>query len=241
MAASASHDQRPWPAPTRPWWIAQAWSDLLFAHWRVDVKAVRALIPGGLELELWNNEAWLSVIPFHVALWPRGAPRLLAHRFLEVNVRTYVTRGGKPGIWFFSLDAASLAAVKGARAAFHLPYFQAEMKCSQPPAPFVYQSERVDRDARVSAEYGPAGPAFNAVPGSLEHWLVERYCLYATNPYGALERTEVDHPPWSLQPGEGRVEADSLIAAAGIPVPSSKPLLHFTNQQTVKTWFPERC
>ena len=115
---------RPWPLPRAPWQQGQTWRDLLFAHWPVDPAALRSLVPPELPLDTFGGSAWLGVVPFLITgLRPRGAPPLM--RFLETNVRTYTTVGERPGVFFFSLDAASRVAVAGARRFFHLPYFHA--------------------------------------------------------------------------------------------------------------------
>src|SRR5918998_2507341 len=115
VVAETAH--RPWPLPDGPWLMAQTWGDLLFAHWPVPVEALRPLVPRPLPVDTFDGTAWLGVTPFEVSgLRLRGtvpAPRL--SRFAELNVRTYTSHGGKPGIWFFSLDAASAVAVAAAR------------------------------------------------------------------------------------------------------------------------------
>src|SRR5688500_15722341 len=120
---------RPWPVPPSPWIMTQTWSKLLFAHWPVPPEQIRPLLPPSVTLDTFDGQAWVGVVPFDIPnIRPRFLPPIptMAH-FLELNVRTYVTRDGKPGVWFFSLDAASRLAVEGARLAFHLPYFNAQM------------------------------------------------------------------------------------------------------------------
>src|SRR4051812_10743462 len=131
---------RPWPLPDRPWLMGQTWERLLFAHWRVPHDALRRHVPPELELDAYEGEHWVGVTPFVVtALRPRALPPPpVGSRFAELNVRTYVTRDGKPGIWFFSLDAASLVAVAAARRGYRLPYFRASMAVDRP----AYASER---------------------------------------------------------------------------------------------------
>src|SRR5918998_1464012 len=177
---------RPWPLPDGPWWMAQTWEDLLFAHWRVPFEPVRALIPPDLELDRFDGDVWLGVTPFCLTgLRARGTlplPRVSA--FPELNVRTYVTAGGKPGIWFFSLDCASALAVEAARRLYRLPYHRARMRVERRAEGVRYSSSRSDRrgDPVVfSADYAPVGEAFTATPGTLEYFLTERYCLYSAD------------------------------------------------------------
>ena len=123
-AVTVETAHRPWPLPERPWAMAQTWADLLFVHWPVDPEQLRPQVPDGLELDLQEGQAWLGVTPFRLeGLRLRGTvPLPYLSSFLEINVRTYVTRDGRPGIWFLSLDATSLAAVAVARHAYRLPY-----------------------------------------------------------------------------------------------------------------------
>ena len=120
---------RPWPMPDEPWLMTQSWHDLLFAHWRVDADQLRRRVPAALPLDLFDGSAWVGIVPFHMTnVTPRGVPPLpFLSAFPELNVRTYVTRDDKPGVFFFSLDAANALAVTTARSILGLPYFQAEM------------------------------------------------------------------------------------------------------------------
>jgi uncharacterized protein len=156
-------------------------------------------------------------------------------------VRTYVTGDGKPGVWFFSLDAASAIAVKVARAWFHLPYFHARMKCEEFGGSIHYESERIHRRAPLAtlgARYRPTKPVFHASQGTLEHFLTERYCLYAANRKGKIRRGEIHHPPWPLQIADAEFLRNSMTEAAGIPLSTQAPLLHFSKRQDVVVWQP---
>lgn len=240
---AADPEGRPWPVPRRPWVIAQTWENLLFAHWPVDAASLRPLIPERLRIDTFDGQAWLGVIPFHIPrLAPRGMPRRLGLAFPELNVRTYVTTAGIPGIWFFSLDAASAAAVLGARAAFHLPYFWATMTTSRADGWTAFGSLRRHPGAAragFSARYQPTGSVFAAAPNTLEHWLTARYCLYAATHHGEIYRTEIHHPRWPLQPADAEIAVNTMTAPLGIAL-SGSPLLHFSRRLDVVTWPPER-
>jgi uncharacterized protein len=244
LRRAAAH--RPWPLPTGPWAMTMSWCDLLFAHWPLPAEALRPLLPRGLELDLYEGCAWLSVVPFRMAhVGPRGLPDLpWISAFPELNVRTYAVAGGKPGVWFFSLDAANPAAVALARVGFHLPYFRARMSLRSEGDAIVYSSERTHRGAppaRFEARYAPRngsnGELYQAAPGTLDHWLTERYCLYAATPT-RLYRGEIHHPPWALQRAELAVEQNTVAAASGLVLPAEAPLLHFARQQDVLAWRP---
>jgi uncharacterized protein YqjF (DUF2071 family) len=226
--------------------MRMTWHDLLFAHWALAPEALRPLVPPTLSLDTLDGRAWLAVAPFHMSdVAPRGIPALPGvSAFPELNVRTYVTRDGKPGVLFFSLDAGSRLGVEAARLLYHLPYFHAAMSVTPDGAGVRYASRRRDRRApaaEFSARYAPEGPAARPAPGSLEHFLVERYCLYAPAPSGRLYRAEIHHAPWPLQPASAAIEANTVAAAAGVRLPGGPPLLHFARRLDVVAWAPHRC
>jgi uncharacterized protein len=223
---------RPWPVPDRPWVQGQSWIDLAFLHWRVDEADLQRLVPESVELETHDGSAWLGITPFLLAGFRlRGMPPLpRVSQFAELNVRTYVTRDGKPGIWFFSLDAASTLAVEGAKRLYKLPYNRARMRYER-VADFVhYDSARAG--AAFSARYRGDGPLFHASPGSLEYFLTERYCLY-TEDGGRLYRADIHHPPWDLQHGEAHVDLNTM---APVPLPDDDPHVLFSPRQDVVVW-----
>lgn len=241
----ASH--RPWPLPAAEWVLAQDWNDLLFAHWPVPVGALRPLVPAALEVDTFEETAWLAVTPFRLSgVRPRLLPALpLVSEFPEVNVRTYVRhRGGFPGIWFLSLDCASVLTVAAAGAAFHLPYRLAEIELTQEAEHVRFRCRRTSPEeppARLSVVYGPTGPGAEAAPGTFEHWAAERYCLYSVRDEDrSLWRTEIHHAPWVLRPAGADFVENSLPRAAGIDVPRVPPRLHFSARIETLTWLPER-
>lgn len=239
-------DHRPWPLPASAWFMAMRWEDLLFAHWPVPAEVLRPLLPRGLELDTFEGTAWLGVVPFRMAgtrpRWLPPVPGTAA--FPELNVRTYVTRDGKPGVWFFSLDAGSLIAVRTARTFFHLPYFDARMTVKPEGDGFLYESARHHRGApaaRFKVRYRPRGEAYQSKRGSLEHWLTERYCLYAADPRGNIWRGEVHHGPWPLQRAEAEIEANTMAAPIGIDLREAPAHLHFTSRMEVVAWRIRKC
>lgn len=244
ILAATAH--RPWPLPTRPWIMRQTWSELLFAHWPVPSASIAPLLPPGLALETWDGSAWLGVVPFRMeGVRLRGLlPLPGTTSFPELNVRTYVTAGGKPGVWFFSLDATSLPAVLAARTSFRLPYYAARMRCDAHGDTITYASQRRSRQhgvlAEFAARYRPVGPVFTPRPGTLEDFLTERYCLYAGSASGRLLRADITHAPWLLQPAEAEIAANTMAAAAGIALPAAAPLLHYAARQEALAWWPQR-
>ena len=220
----------------------QVWHDLLFAHWPIDASRLRALIPASLAIDTFEGQAWIAVVPFRMSgIRPRRLPAVpWLSAFPELNVRTYVIKDGKPGVWFFSLDAANPIAVSVARAWFHLPYFRASMVCQAEGDNSVrYNSVRTHAGAapaRFSARYRPTGPPFEAAPGSLEYFLTARYCLYAAAPDGRLFRGDIDHDPWPLQPAEAEFASNSMADWLDIPLTPAPALLHFSRRIAVRVW-----
>lgn len=242
---------RPWPLPPGPWLMTQTWCDLLFAHWPVERDELRRDVPACFELESFDGRYWLGIVPFRMAnVVPRGVPAVpWLSAFPEVNVRTYVRVGDKPGVFFFSLDAARLAAVAAARALLNLPYFAAAMRIDDRGHGEVgfLSRRRALRGSRRSAvggaaldvTYAPAGPVFTAAPGSLEHFLTERYCFYHVDRRGRPYRLDVHHRAWPLQRATATFERNTIAAAAGISLPDDEvPLLHFARRVDVLAWRP---
>jgi len=231
---------RPWPTPERPWLMAQSWLDLLFAHWRVPEEALREVVPPQLPIDTRDGSAWLGVTPFRVrGLRLRGTvPAPFLSSFPELNVRTYVSVDGKPGIYFLSLDADSRAAVHAARRAYRLPYHSSRIRFDRDGEEVGYDLVRISEDgppARFSGRYGPQGPELPVREGSLERWLAERYCLYTLDDEQRVQRAEIHHPPWPLREAWAEIEVNTMATPVGIEL-GGEPLLHFSRRQDVVIW-----
>ena len=231
---------RPWLMPQSPWIMTQTWHDLLFAHWPVDTPLLRARVPTRLQLDLYDNRAWVAIVPFHMTnVAPRGVPALpRVSAFPELNVRTYVTVDGKPGVYFFSLDAGNKLAVAAARAMFHLPYFSADMTIEERDGWYQYRSRRTGSGpgAELVCRYRSNAPVAPPEYGSLEHFLTERYCLYTFDKAWHLYRLQIHHPPWPLQAAEAEIRVNTMADACGVPLPAMNPTLHFAKRQDVVAW-----
>ena len=229
--------------PDAPWIMTQSWHDLLFAHWPVDDRMLQEKVPPGLPIDRYDGQAWVGIVPFHITnLAPRGVPSSpFVSAFPELNVRTYVTLDGKPGVYFFSLDAGSSLAVAGARTLFHLPYFTAAMDVQVEMDTVRYRSERATkmRTASFEATYRPIGPIERPEPGTLEHFLTERYCLYTVDASFHARRLQIHHPRWPLQRAEAAIRVNTMAEAAGLRLPSTVPLLHFAKRQDMVGWAME--
>lgn len=233
---------RPWPLPKREWKWRQSWLDLAFIHYRTDAQKIRALLPSGLRLQEFDGSAWIGLVPFRMAgVMRRPLPDIPSFSsFPELNLRTYVEVGGKPGVWFFSLDADSWPIVFGGRRIYNLPYFSARMQQHFSGGWYSYSSVRRSGDARFEARYRPVGDVFSAAAGTFEHWATERYCLYSFSDWRGLQRVEVHHAPWPLLRAEVVIEKSSMLLAAGIITLTDEPVVHFSSGVHVVSFPPEK-
>jgi uncharacterized protein YqjF (DUF2071 family) len=221
--------------------MAQTWTDLLFAHWPIAPAALHQIVPRPLEIEPYDGQAWLGVIPFGMqGVRPRGIPPLpWLSRFLELNVRTYVTLGGVSGVYFFSLDAGNPLAVAAARRWFSLPYYRARMQWRTRQGLVEYRSRRTHRaapPAELAVDYRPRGEPFSAPRGSFAEWATERYRLYTADDQGALWTAEIRHPRWSLQEADAEFRINTMTRGLAVALPETAPVLQFARRQDVRVW-----
>jgi uncharacterized protein YqjF (DUF2071 family)/predicted DCC family thiol-disulfide oxidoreductase YuxK len=236
--------------PSGPIVMRPVWEHLLFLHWDFAPEDVQKLLPAGLEVDTFQGRAYVGLVPFVMRQTrPKWAPHLgrFAPRFedfAECNVRTYVTRNGEPGVWFFSLDAASLLATLAARAWFGLPYFKARMRFWRGrDGAFRYQSNRLwpsPKPAFCSVRYRVSEEAQVAESGSLDEWLVERYTLYS-HKNGELWRGRVWHEPYRIQNAFVDEWRENCLRAAGFTRPSGAPHALYSRGVNVEVWELERA
>lgn len=238
---SEKSDHRPWPIPSGPWLLFQRWSDLLFMHWPVNATTLAEQLPEPIRpyLDFYKGQAWLSIASFYLSHQRiRGMPQFPGvSEFPEINVRTYVTCKGKPGVYFFSLDAGNALAVLGAQIGLNLPYHRADMTFSSEGNETEMISERLSGpEARLSVTYHPTGPVSKPAEGSLAHFLTERYCFYNVIG-GTMYRAENHHQPWPLQDATAKVEINTMAAPIGFEL-GNPPLLHYSKKLDVVFWAP---
>lgn len=239
LLSQTSH--RPWPLPSGLWVMTQTWDNLLFAHWPIPVEELRRRIPSSLEIDTFEGQTWIGVVPFGMSrVYPRWTfPVPWLSYFLELNVRTYVQVEHKPGVYFFSLDAANPIAVEIARGWYQLPYFHARMTMHETGEGWIeYHSTRTHRNtppAEFEGRYRPTGEVYQSRRGTLENWLTERYCLY-TVARGHVYRGEIHHAPWPLQPAEAEIAVNTLTEPHGLALPNTPPRLHFARKIETVEW-----
>ncbi|HJW32459.1 MAG TPA: DUF2071 domain-containing protein [Holophagaceae bacterium] len=234
---------RPWALPTSPWVWRQSWRDLLFAHWPVEASVLQRFVPSPLRVQEFDGTSWIGLVPFRMAgvmrrPWP-DLPWMSA--FPELNVRLYVELDGKPGVWFLSLDATNPLAVWAARRYFHLPYHSARISLHGVEGGIRYSARRTSGHPALEATYRAISSPYESRQGTLEHWLTERYCLYAQTPDGVILRNDVHHVPWPLQRAEAEITENSYFAAHGLDIGGPPALLHAARRIDVVVWNAERA
>jgi len=242
-----SADQPPWPLPDGPWHLAQEWHHVLFLHWPVDSRALRPLVPSLLEIDTRDGCAWVTALPFMMRrLRPRGPPALpWLSSFPQLNVRTYVTLDGRPGVFLLRVMVGNPMTVAVARRLFHLPYARASLSFREEAEGFVFTCRQTSRDRNgagerpldFAARYCPEAHAFHPAPGSLEHWLSERFRYYAAGPEGRVWKGDLDHPAWALRGARVEIVQNLWPAELGIEA-GDPPLSHYSRRQTVRAWLP---
>jgi uncharacterized protein YqjF (DUF2071 family) len=247
MSASAllaDRGHRPWALPRGPWVLRQQWLDLLFVHWPVPATRVRRFVPASLDIDEFDGTTWVGIVPFMIQrlTWRFLPPLPYLSSFPELNLRVYVKARGKPGVWFISLDADNAAAVIGARAVFALPYWRASIAMNWRNHEIVFQSVRRRNTAiRFEVRYEAVGEEAEAAPGTLEHFLTERYCLYSLYRDGGVRRLEIHHPPWRLRRAAAELPCNTLASGQDFRIDATEPpLVHFSARQDVLAWWPER-
>lgn len=217
----------------------QNWRKLAFIHWRIPADSLQALVPNGLTIEQFDGSAWLGIVPFSMERirpwWSPPVPGI--SWFLETNVRTYVVdQRGVSGVWFFSLDANKQLAVSVARTFWHLPYKMATMSLHAETDPshmnrlkVIYKGLRTDAphaQYEISLNVSLSDFAAAAQPSTLEHFLVERYILFAQDGRGRLMSGRVHHAPYQIRPVDSFEISETLSKAAGSPIPPERPPDH---------------
>lgn len=237
-------DHRPFPLSSSPWVMTQTWDQLLFMHYPVPAEELKRHIPPALELDTFDGNGWIGLVPFamnHIRM--HGMPKVpYGHSFLELNVRTYVTYKGKPGVYFFTLDANHKLAVAAARTIFSLPYVNAEMEMTEKSGRVDFKSERTHRgypSASFHVEYTPTSNVFTATKGSIEEWLTARYCLWTTKGK-RVYRGDIHHREWKLQQAEAEIKMNKLATFLPDSYFTRDPLLLYSASIRAFVWALKR-
>ncbi len=221
-----------------PWIAAQRWEQVLFVNWRVPADAIRPLVPEQLELDSHGGDTWVSLLPLRMAhVHLRDVPPVPGLTgFPELNLRTYVVHDGRPGVYFFSLDAPGHMMVWLGRHVFHLAYDLADMSMDEVDGKVVFASHRRGANAEFRATYCGIGDAAPAADGSLEQFLTERYCMYALDHAGHLRRGDIRHDPWQLRRADADIALGTVAQAAGLPVPPDPEVVLYSDATDNVVW-----
>jgi len=245
----AQTQHRPFPIPTGPWFSPQLWEHVLFYNIPVSPEALQATLPPGMQVDTFEDQAWVSLVPFQLSLSLRGLPYelwpfwpngLWPIRFNELNVRTYVRVNNQPGIYFYSLDADDAFAVLMARWLFRLNYYHTRMQVSvsdmhQVAFASVCPSPSGDR-RRFDATYQPSGPVFTPEQGTLADWLTSRWNFFCPNGANTFIRGDIHHEAWPLQPAEAQFAQNTLMTDHGLPDAIGEPTLYYARRVHVLAW-----
>ncbi|WP_165767961.1 YqjF family protein [Virgibacillus indicus] len=234
-------DHREYQLPQGPWIMMQKWEHLLFMHFPVKEDLIERHLPPELELDTYDGNAWISIIPFKVrAMRMRKMPQLpYFGYFLELNVRTYVKKDGIAGVYFFSLDASKLHAAAGGRIAT-LPYYYAKMNLKKKQDEIIFSSMRKGKsEVGFMANYHPVGDTYHPDKGSLDYWLMERYFLYSYR-NGTLFRGDIHHKKWEVQRAEANVKKQTMTPFLGGNSYTAKPMLHYVQSKQALFWMIKR-
>jgi uncharacterized protein YqjF (DUF2071 family) len=217
--------------------MGQSWERLAFLHWPVDAGTLTAVLPPGIDPDEFDGSAWVGVTPFEVHSFRLRftLPLPWISTFPEINVRTYVTSEGKPGIWFMSLETSNRLAVHAARKAYRLPYHHARQGTRRRGDWFEFTSQRDGDPARFAGRYRPTAPVREARRGSFEYFMAERYCLYTINEREELLRGDIHHRPWPLQAAEVEIADNSMAHPYGVEL-TGEPRAHYADRLDVVFW-----
>jgi uncharacterized protein YqjF (DUF2071 family) len=214
--------------------MPQTWRRLTFLHWPYETEFVRPLLPKGLELDTFDNAAWIGLVPFEIYNFP-GLPH-----FPETNLRTYVIGpDGSRAVWFFSLDAARLLAVIGARAAYGLPYFWSSMRVTTENGAIRYTSRRKWPHSPKAISDILVSPGNRFQPeelGGRDHFLTARFRLCSVL-RGKLHYAQIEHEPWPLARATVLELNQTLIETSGLAMPRGAPLIHYCEELNVRIGF----
>ena len=230
-----------WPLPSKYWIMRQTWKNVLFAHFPISPERLRPHIPSTLEIDTYQDSAWLGVIIFVIeGIYFRGlSPISVVFKFPEVNLRTYVQHGGKRGVFFLSLDVGNWASLAISKGWYHLPYCSAEISYRKEGDTFHCHSLRKgksDNPITFTGSFTPDLEVYFPEDGTIDHWLTERYCLYSQDNRGNLYCGDIHHKPWPLQKAEAIISTNTLPTPFGIDISKPEPTFYFSEGVDTLFW-----
>ncbi|XZF14932.1 YqjF family protein [Chitinophagaceae bacterium MMS25-I14] len=225
---------RPWALPEKDWAYYQEWNGTLFLHWKVAPEALSGLLPEGVAADVFNGYAWVSLVAFTMQkIRPRNLPAFAPlSDFHEINVRTYVIRDGKPGVYFLSIEGGKHLSVWTAKGLSGLPYRYSLMERAANGNHQTYESLNGPKAFLLHSFFTPGAEIMDKTP--LDKWLTERYCLYFDKGR-RLYRYEIHHAEWKLN----EVTLHSLTTGyviGGLNLNRPPDLAHYSKGVKVLAW-----
>ena len=234
-------NHRPYSLPEWPWVTTQRWENVLFLHWQFSPNVLKPHIPKQLQLDLYDAAAWIGIVFFQVkGMRLRSMPALpRLSSFLQLNVRTYVTYNGLPGVYFFSLDVDSKFACLLAKTIYSLPFRRADVKLDRQGdyMNMVYARKKGSFAGEMSCSYAPVSAVFQAQINTFDHWLLERYCLWNIRK-NDLWRTDIHHTKWNFQKAEVILHSHSMAGYLHRKSFLDHPLVHYAAMKQALFWLP---
>ncbi|MFS0644807.1 YqjF family protein [Siminovitchia sp. 179-K 8D1 HS] len=231
-------EHRPWPLPVNRWIMRQTWRNVLFLHWPIQPGLLRPHIPPALEIDTFKGCAWLGIVAFTMkGIYFRGLPFSVVPSFSEVNVRTYVTYKGKPGVFFMSLDVDDWASLNIAKRWYRLPYHPAKISVQDCGGVIQYQSVRkAGNPVAFKGSCIPSNDVYFPDRGTLDHWLTEKYCFYTTRNGKDIYHGDIHHPPWPLKKADIQIDQHTLFSPWNINISKEGPIAHFSEGVDSLMW-----
>lgn len=228
---------RPFPLPDKKWLMTQTWENLLFCHWPVEYDVIRQHVPAELELDTYEGRCWIGIIPFQVnKMRLRKMPPVPYLRtYLELNVRTYVSYKGVPGVYFFTLDADKSLAVLGGKVGALLPYREAKIKMTKKRGFVHFESDACGPDwmkGKLKLHYQPVSRAYSPSADSLEYWLFERYCFFTIGKKN-IYRGDIHHTRWKIEQANVLMEE---VPSYLNDIATHPPVCHYSHKKQAFMW-----
>ncbi|MFZ1702725.1 MAG: DUF2071 domain-containing protein [Saprospiraceae bacterium] len=222
ILSNISH--RPFPKPSQTWSYYQEWNDVLFLHWKVPFDILRKLVPEGLVLDVFDGDVYVSLVAFTMQkIRPKNVPNIKCiSDFDEINIRTYVQKNSKQGVYFLNIEAGKLLSVYIAKILSGLPYEKTSMVRTKN----FFTSKNKLKDYFFEIDYCKGE---QVIPKTeLDRWLTERYCLFLEKNKN-LFCYDIHHKEWEIKP----LEVKSLkldYHLKGIQLSPYQPYLAFYSE-----------
>ena len=232
----------PDPARTHDNWMMIAReADLVFASWAVAPDVIRPLVPAMLELDTFDEQAWVTVEALTMStVRVRWLPTpLLSIDMPEIAVRTYVRFRGQRAIYFLSLECPPPFGSTLAQYLFKMPFHDAAVTVTVNGDNYHAESFRTRRGeppVQFSVHGRIAGPPESVQAGGVDEFLLRQTCMFTVGSASDLHRADVTHRTSAVQPFVGMIDVNTLLPACGVPLPATPPRLRYYAGEDAMVW-----